>query len=702
MARQLIGDEESSFEGTRAQNTIISDSRGNVDLKGLLSAWDDLFTRVNATTDKITKASEAAVKATENVKRVFDDIENTSTLKAVKQATKTSYSKAIELAESQGEHSKANALRKKQQEEELKQNKEFNERLKASFKEDVINGIFTRDLKGAIQGFKQNIKEASNYYGSFGKVLTLGIVKGLASGISTATKALNGFAKGLNSTISSIAGYKTAWDTRLYGSGKGHSGISDLVRNNLALSPFVKQQTVMEKLNSAIGEGIAYNVEQRAFLAAISDSIATTFDAFDTTLKDLVRVQQADSTAYRLGMEASLNKYLNAMFETTEYLNAVSDTVTTNLYQATSLLDSSKAIDYEYQIQKWLGALYSVGMSSSAVGNISNALGQLLSGDISGTESGAGKLLVMAAANSGVDYAKLLTDGINSSDINLLMESMVSYLQEIASDNKVVQSQMAGIFGIQTADIRAAKNLTGVVNDIFKSGQGYNSNSAMGMLSSMLGSVGSRMSMGAMLENLTDNFKYTLAEGIASNPALYGILSIGNLLEETVGGINIPTISVMGNMVDLEATVADLLRAGALGGSIMAGIGPLFSGLGELFTGNGLIGAYNRFASTSASSVSIGGKGLGIGSQTLDSSLTAYQGNSNSDDYMNANQAMIEDTKKEASVSAEENYDHKTTDDMFNVTQEILSLLQDVTDAARSLNVKVTNFEDFPFPPEKH
>ena len=691
MARQLIGDEESSFEGTKAQNTIISDSRGNVDLKGLLSAWDDLFTKVNATTDKITKASEAAVKATENVKRVFDDIENTSTLKAVKQATKTSYSKAIELAESQGEHSKANALRKKQQEEELKQNKEFNERLKASFKEDVINGIFTRDLKGAIQGFKQNIKEASEQYGGLGKALSAGLVKGL----DKAVNALGDFAKGLNSTISSIAGYKTAWDTRLYGSGKGHSNISDLVRNNLALSPFVKQQTVMEKLNSAIGEGIAYNVEQRAFLAAISDSIATTFEAFDTTLKDLVRVQQADSTAYRLGMEASLNKYLNAMFETTEYLNAVSDTVTTNLYQATSLLDSSKAIDYEYQIQKWLGALYSVGMSSSAVGNISSALGQLLSGDISGTESGAGKLLVMAAANSGVDYAKLLTDGINSSDINLLMESMVSYLQEIASDNKVVQSQMAGIFGIQTADIRAAKNLTGVVNDIFKSGQNYNSNSAMGMLSSMLGSVGSRMSMGAMLENLTDNFKYTLAEGIASNPALYGILSIGNLLEETVGGINIPTVGVMGNMVDLEATVADLLRAGALGGSIMAGIGPLFSGLGELFTGNGLIGAYNRFASTSASSVSIGGRGLGIGSQTLDSSLTAYQGNSNSDDYMNANQAMIEDTKKEASVSAEENYDHKTTDDMFNVTQEILSLLQDVTDATRSLSVRVTNVEEF-------
>ena len=110
----------------------------------------------------------------------------------------------------------------------------------------------------------------------------------------------------------------------------------------------------MEKLNTAIDNGISYNVEQRAFLDVLSDSVATTFDAFDTTLKNLVRVQQQDSTAYRLGMEASLNKYLNAMFETTEYLSDVSDTVTGNLYQATSLLDAANAIGYEYQIQKWL------------------------------------------------------------------------------------------------------------------------------------------------------------------------------------------------------------------------------------------------------------------------------------------------------------------------------------------------------------
>ena len=114
----------------------------------------------------------------------------------------------------------------------------------------------------------------------------------------------------------------------------------------------MKQAVVMEKLNSAIDQGIAYNVEQRAFLDALSDSVATTFEAFDSTLKDIVRVQQQDSTAYRLGMEASLNEYLNKMFESTEYLSTVSDSVTSNLYEATSLLDAKTSIGFEYTIQK--------------------------------------------------------------------------------------------------------------------------------------------------------------------------------------------------------------------------------------------------------------------------------------------------------------------------------------------------------------
>ena len=65
----------------------------------------------------------------------------------------------------------------------------------------------------------------------------------------------------------------------------------------------------MKNINKAVESGISYNVAQRAFLETIKDDIAKTFNAFDSTLLQIIRVQQADSTAARLGMEATLNQF---------------------------------------------------------------------------------------------------------------------------------------------------------------------------------------------------------------------------------------------------------------------------------------------------------------------------------------------------------------------------------------------------------
>ena len=99
--------------------------------------------------------------------------------------------------------------------------------------------------------------------------------------------------------------YKGHIDSRLQGSDKNYSDIMGKVSTNLSLSPFVKTQNVMNQMKEAVDKGIAYNVEQRAFLASITDKIASTFDAFDNNLLRLIRLQQADTTAARLGMEAS-------------------------------------------------------------------------------------------------------------------------------------------------------------------------------------------------------------------------------------------------------------------------------------------------------------------------------------------------------------------------------------------------------------
>lgn len=125
-----------------------------------------------------------------------------------------------------------------------------------------------------------------------------------------------------------------------------------MVSKSVGMSPFVKQADIFKNLDAAIEKGIVYNIEQRAFLQTVSENIASTFNAFDSTLLQIIRVQQEDSTASRLGMEAALNQYLNSMYSSTEYLSNVSDQVTSALYEATSLLGAQSSIGFEYQVQK--------------------------------------------------------------------------------------------------------------------------------------------------------------------------------------------------------------------------------------------------------------------------------------------------------------------------------------------------------------
>ena len=128
--------------------------------------------------------------------------------------------------------------------------------------------------------------------------------------------------------------------------------MSDTITQNVGVSPFVQQKDVVEKLKSLVGQGISFNVEQRAFLETIKDKIADTFEAADASLVKLVRIQQADSTAARLGMESALTSFLNNMYETTEYMQQAADSIRANIYEASALMEAEKATEFEYQVQK--------------------------------------------------------------------------------------------------------------------------------------------------------------------------------------------------------------------------------------------------------------------------------------------------------------------------------------------------------------
>ena len=128
--------------------------------------------------------------------------------------------------------------------------------------------------------------------------------------------------------------------------------MSDTITQNVGVSPFVQQKDVVEKLKSLVGQGISFNVEQRAFLETIKDKIAGTFEAADASLVKLVRIQQADSTAARLGMESALTSFLNNMYETTEYMEQAANSIRANIYEASALMEAEKATEFEYQVQK--------------------------------------------------------------------------------------------------------------------------------------------------------------------------------------------------------------------------------------------------------------------------------------------------------------------------------------------------------------
>lgn len=484
---------------------------------------------------------------------------------------------------------------------------------------------------------------------------------------AVANNLINGLKQMFDNTIQTYGTYQAKINTRLQGSGRQWNavipGIGGGIENNLktliGVNPYIKLQSVMDNVVKATEAGIANNIEQRAFLATVSENIASTFDAFDSNLLRVIRVQQADSTAARLGMEARLTNFLNSYFSDNSYLNNAFDTVSQNLFEATSQLSAEEAVGVEYQIQKWLGSLYSVGFSDTAISKISQALGYLGSGNISALSSDAAmqNLMVMAMNKANLSYGDIMTSGLTASATNSLLKSMVEYLEEIAnSDNKVVKSQYAEVFGMTVSDLKAAKNLTSSISDITKASMGYTD--SISELYYQMGQLDSRISVAGKLQNLYDNVNYSIGTNIASNPATYALWQITSAIEDLTGGINLPTASVMGNSVDLNTTVTNLMRAGIVGASTLGNIGTIISGISS--ASSSLLPSSMLFKlgifGNKAKSVKRGG-GLNRRKNLLNQLSTSdYMGNTSGDDYYNqtitsANdqkQKTIEQQKREA------------------------------------------------------
>lgn len=529
--------------------------------------------------------------------------------------------------------------------------------------------------------------------------------------LNAAVQALSDLTKQLDHNMKTIAEPMGRIDTRLQGSKNktaagtfgGKSYWNQLVKDITsvgAVTPYFKQETFVKNVETLVERGIAFDLKQRAFLMTIQEKIATTFDVADGTLLRLIRIQQADSTAGRMGMESALTTFLNNMYENTEYLRDVAASVRSSLQELESLMTGKAAAELEFEVQKWMGSLYSVGMSQEAVNSITSVLGQIGAGQIEGlTGGGASNLAIMAANEAGLSIADILVKGIDSKETNKLLQATVNYLAELADsskDNRVVQQQLAAVFGVKASDLRAATNLADSTGTIYGTKLSYSN--MLGQLSKMAGTLHQRTSLDEMMTNVWENGLYTIAGSMASNPVSYFIYKLASVLDETVGGIDLPFVNVMGFGVDLNTTVADLMRVAAMGTGILGSLGPIISGLSSSFSGASMLTKMGIETGSGALKVVARGDGGGVGSSkgggatSSSGSGFTFVGNASGSDVKDSTIQESEDKKKQHMIEAKEEAE-ETPQDMINITTlKIFELLSDVADGKSALRVKVEDY----------
>jgi hypothetical protein len=464
----------------------------------------------------------------------------------------------------------------------------------------------------------------------------------------------------------------------------------------LGASPFFLQETAEERFANLISQGIAFNVKERAFLDVLKDKVATTFNVADGTLLKLVRIQQADTSAARLGMESALTEFLNSMYATTEYMQQAAESIRSNLYEASALMEAKEATEFEFQVQKWMGSLYSVGFSNTE--GLSAALGKIAAGDISGvTEGGFGNLLIMAANEAGKPIAEILEKGLTASETDELLESVVNYLSKLYKEtqgSRVLAQQFANVYGVTASDLRAAATLAPSVKDITKHNEDFGTLVQQVYDMSSASQMAAKTSTGEMMENMKANFMYSMASTLANSPVLSSLHLVANLLNDLVGGIEIPFVNIMGFGFDLNASVADLMNVAALSGSVLGGIGKMLAGLANL-NPTSLLKTFGVEKGTAGLDVQSRGAAAGLTGATAggnSQSESGYVGNESGDDVKNKTISDASSGPESTVAEAKEDQENKEESRTLMIAGHIVDiyeLLQEVTQGTKKFRVQL-------------
>ena len=285
-------------------------------------------------------------------------------------------------------------------------------------------------------------------------------------------------------------------------------------------------------------------------------------------------------------MESNLNKFLNNVFKDSSYLNGLSDSVAAAIISANSQLSKSQSVAFESTVQSWLGSLSSVGVGDSTIQALAQGINYLGSGNINALNGSEGlqNLLVMAASRAGLDYSKMLSSGLTPNDANTLLSSIVTFAQEIGqTNNLVVKSQYANLFGMTIEDLTAimnlsSKDLVAISNNMLTYSESISETEKALKASNLL----SRTSTSEMVENFFDNVMTGVGENISNNFALYTTWLVNDLVDKATGGIMDIEIAPWG--VGMSTTVTQLVKSGIVGAGV---IGEVLGALSSMSTSKG-------------------------------------------------------------------------------------------------------------------
>lgn len=588
------------------------------------------------------------------------------------------------------------ALRKKEQKdrkkEEEKQKREAKKAISQIVGEDIAD-----QLKDAIESGANPLKAANDALKQLGPQMKDDF-KDAVSDPEFKKNLQNNFintgATFVNSAMQTVSGVYSKISARLQSSGESFEKINATMQLQLAASPFIKYTDMLAKVDELVDSGVAYNVEQRAFLASISDKIASTFDAFDSNLLRIIRIQQEDSTKQRLGMEARLTEFLNKNYQDTSYLSGAHDSVTEALTASIVQLGTAKGAEFEYNVQKWFGSLSALGMGDSTLTGLAGAINSLSTGDVDALAgSEYMNLIVMAANRAGISTGDLLTKGLNEKNVNDLIAQIVVYWSELANNtNQVVRNQYSKLFGLDMIDMTAIQNVTQKdLNTILKENLTYKG--MRNELTEQLAKVALRMHPAEMLNNVWENFMTGMGLNIASNPLAATTWLINDFIKDATGGINIPSFGAFamgtGFNFDIETDLNSLIQLGMVGMSTLGQVGKVVAGLGSLGGLNLSFWGDDQYTRH--------GQGLSapITGVTASTSKTVYIGNSSSSDIYDQTLSKAYDegglTKLQGQAESDAEKAKKQMDELDANVKAILDILSAVSTGS-ALRVKVEDY----------